>query len=1069
MSGIISCLKASGYSPDEEGVCFGYAMKAAEAYILGQFQKHRDRLKEIEQLPPKLSNIKISIDIHAFLQGVMLFQSPNNYLHLFDVNKPSPSQHNPELTAAIAQSELAEKQGGVREVVSFSGIYNGEEMEKYLSNYVMAMGAYKEIRCALLLVSYNHAIMLAYEVKSATWFIANHAEIYELTTISSVCKRIKEIFPANAGDDCILLSKVFSTGYSFEKAKSAIDTWRNSSDLKRLCAVTSEKAKTKGRGGETWLFLEARNGRLEIVKELLAYGADVNAVAAGGFVALHMAAQYGHRDILDELIKHGASLETTTAKGINVLHTALAAGQLKMVSKLLTQRVNVNAVTDKGITPLRYALAKGPAIVKELLAHGADGNVVTDEGATLLYHAAESGHVECVDVLLNHPDINSSSIDQAINGNLRVLLDIAESQGRLDEFKALQKDLIIQDGNVVNFSPLAAAAFFGHPKVVFSLIRAGAAVQNKTTQVFLQWNIKEVIKQFNSYFGSMLYDVNSFKRLLQDLKILEALLTWVSLNTSSDNTSLNLKKEETTPTNQRLDDLKKIINGCEQYLQNKLTAEKLLSVFDNKHLLSSIDIYGKTLLNWVIGKGHEPIAGLFLATIATGANVKVRTEDGQTLLHWAAKNGYTTIAIALIANGADINAVDNNGFSPLHSATANEHKDIINLLLQAGARVTVKDSRDQTPLQLAVYKQNKELAERFISFILFQDFTILKPNCFDGRQYEAASLKSLAFELSMFWEEVVELLELIKANNEITLGKQAILSTEEQEALVCHRKKALELAKSLGVDQFPIGVWRQLASLEEHEFEFLIENADNILKLTKDNEVGITIGQILAKLPNGSACPLVENVEDTLKQLRGTGARPRFEDLANLIENPRPRYIRKQLYAIQKNYRFKPEQLISLSNEEIQRLFEHYYIAYNAGKTYIWRLLDLMNKFEFKLKQLVGLSEEEILGLFNRRNVACNAGKSYVGQLLDLMNKFEFKLEQLVNLSDEEILGLYKQSDHEAVCSSSTVQVSQEKVVCQEQKNNVSNNFSFFSPLKDSVDAKKENGYDISKALSYSK
>jgi len=94
-----------------------------------------------------------------------------------------------------------------------------------------------------------------------------------------------------------------------------------------------------GKTGEEWTALidAAADGNIEVVKQLLAAGANVNAKNKWGGTPLHWAARGGHKEIVELLI----------AKG-----------------------VNVNAKDDEGETPLDQAGTSWPEISDLLRKHG---------------------------------------------------------------------------------------------------------------------------------------------------------------------------------------------------------------------------------------------------------------------------------------------------------------------------------------------------------------------------------------------------------------------------------------------------------------------------------------------------------------------------------------------------------------------------------------------------------------------------------------------------------------------------------------------------------------------------
>ena len=70
--------------------------------------------------------------------------------------------------------------------------------------------------------------------------------------------------------------------------------------------------------GDTALHHATRNGDLEIVKQLISNGADVNAIADQGHFPLYCAAGHGHVETTQYLIEQGADLQTRLSDGKTV-------------------------------------------------------------------------------------------------------------------------------------------------------------------------------------------------------------------------------------------------------------------------------------------------------------------------------------------------------------------------------------------------------------------------------------------------------------------------------------------------------------------------------------------------------------------------------------------------------------------------------------------------------------------------------------------------------------------------------------------------------------------------------
>ena len=70
--------------------------------------------------------------------------------------------------------------------------------------------------------------------------------------------------------------------------------------------------------GDTALHHATRNGDLEIVKQLVSSGADVDAMADQGHFPLYCAAGHGHVETTEYLVENGADLQTRLSDGKTV-------------------------------------------------------------------------------------------------------------------------------------------------------------------------------------------------------------------------------------------------------------------------------------------------------------------------------------------------------------------------------------------------------------------------------------------------------------------------------------------------------------------------------------------------------------------------------------------------------------------------------------------------------------------------------------------------------------------------------------------------------------------------------
>lgn len=117
------------------------------------------------------------------------------------------------------------------------------------------------------------------------------------------------------------------------------------------------------------LALAAFFGHRQTVEWLLEHGADVNAVSrnATGYTALSGAVARGDAEIVRVLLARGANARHRYGPGYSLLHEAAAGGKIEILKLLLAHGADSNASTDDGQTPLASAEAKGQTEAATLL------------------------------------------------------------------------------------------------------------------------------------------------------------------------------------------------------------------------------------------------------------------------------------------------------------------------------------------------------------------------------------------------------------------------------------------------------------------------------------------------------------------------------------------------------------------------------------------------------------------------------------------------------------------------------------------------------------------------------
>lgn len=158
----------------------------------------------------------------------------------------------------------------------------------------------------------------------------------------------------------------------------------------------------------TPLMLACQQGRCQIARLLVTYGADVDSRDWSGTTALPWAARNGYLDIVYLLLSNGADICSSGCNGMTALHYAASNNHSSLVDLLLTRGADVNAVDEKGSSPLILASrANLVDTIRLLLSRGANTHTKDQSGMGALEWARECQHQEAV-FLLDKAQISTS-------------------------------------------------------------------------------------------------------------------------------------------------------------------------------------------------------------------------------------------------------------------------------------------------------------------------------------------------------------------------------------------------------------------------------------------------------------------------------------------------------------------------------------------------------------------------------------------------------------------------------------------------------------------------------------
>ncbi|XP_053593925.1 putative ankyrin repeat protein RF_0381 [Microplitis demolitor] len=279
----------------------------------------------------------------------------------------------------------------------------------------------------------------------------------------------------------------------------------------------------------------ARVGDIELLKQRIRQGADVNSSGQKGSSPLHVAAWYGHPEIIELLINNGARLDPELngpmKNGYTPLHLACLNNKIKCVRVLLNYGASVTPKAAGVHHPIHIAVFKNNVVVAALLLnHGVDVNLRFDNtffynkwnklifwkdmDLTLLHCSIARKYKEMTALLLEHgADIhlktrsNKTSLMHAVEANDPELVESFLEKGENPN----DKDI------------------YGEPVLFYTLVNAHNQSKYNNVEEFYSGNEKlSIIKLLyaagadinakflsNGFYNSLVYYTFFFKNLWQ--------------------------------------------------------------------------------------------------------------------------------------------------------------------------------------------------------------------------------------------------------------------------------------------------------------------------------------------------------------------------------------------------------------------------------------------------------------------------------------------------------------------------------------------------------------------------
>lgn len=230
-------------------------------------------------------------------------------------------------------------------------------------------------------------------------------------------------------------------------------------------------------------------------------------------------------------------------------------------------------------------------------------------------------------------------------------------------------------------SPFLRAVFKGDSKLVRSLIKSGAPINEKGPDGITALQV--AIDRNNSNIVEILVDSGAEIETV----VGEKLFNWIEQAIYFS--SFDVVKVLTKPS--------------------VITPDKIMNYVDkNGNSLLIITLFGNS-------KMSERSNQIFNHLLSMGIDINIKNNLGNTALMYAASKGFSNIVSKLIAAGATINSQDNDNNTALIAATRNGHTEIVRQLIQAGADLDQKDQNNNSGLHFAIALHRPDLINLYIA------------------------------------------------------------------------------------------------------------------------------------------------------------------------------------------------------------------------------------------------------------------------------------------------------------------------------------------------------------------
>jgi len=440
-------------------------------------------------------------------------------------------------------------------------------------------------------------------------------------------------------------------------------------------------------GGDMRLVSAAKNRDLPAVQTLMKQKVDVNTPDVDGMTPLHWAAHWDQLEIVKQLLAAGANAKAANRYGVTPLHEATLVADVPMMEALIKAGANPNATYGSGETPLMTAARTGKVeSVKLLLEHGAEINAAEEfRGQTPLMFAAAENHADAAKFLLDHGALVNARSMKFDFGDVKMAGGGAfmdRPEGSLTPLFFAAREGAMETGRVLiaagadlnlietqyGFSPLMTAIFNGHYDFAGMLIDKGANVNDGSLYLLIEMR--------NLAFYKNRPNPPDKDKELRTMDVLKMILD----HGAKPNEAYTKK----IPPREAQGDIKVVAGATPLFRATKASDLPAIRLLVEKGASPSV----------ATADHSTPL----MVAAGLGAPL-VKDED---TIEGASKGDPLDAMKLFVQAGADVNVTNDLGFTAVHYAAQGGRNKLVEFLAANGAKLDLQNKAGKTPLDLAM-------------------------------------------------------------------------------------------------------------------------------------------------------------------------------------------------------------------------------------------------------------------------------------------------------------------------------------------------------------------------------